>query len=188
MLHGNDDKLTVLALIGAVGADHRVVQTDAGRRFAKIVVIEQRNRHPVGHHVEHGHRNAATFAGALTPDQRFADPGMGCHARGDVADRHANPPRPVRRAGHRCQAAFALHQKVIGLGVAHRAVFAVSGDVASHETREPLSQTRGIQTQLCQGARQKILNEHIRVFQHFQQDIAIFCCFDIQCDRFLAPV
>ena len=81
-----------------------------------------------------------------------------------------------------------MHQKVIGLGVAHRAVFAISGDVAGHETRESLSQTRGIEPQLGQRARQQVLNEHIRVFQHPEQDFTVFVGFNVQGDRFFASV
>ncbi len=113
---------------------------------------------------------------------------MGCHTGGNIADGNANPPRSVRRAGHRCQTAFALHQKIIGLGIAHRTVLTVSGDVAGHETREPLSQRGGIEPKLDQRARQQVLNKHIRVFQHPEQDFPVLAGFNIQGDRFFPSV
>ena len=100
VLHGNDDKLTVLAFIGPVRANDRVVQSDTRCRLAKVIVIQQRNRHPVGHHIKHCHGNAAALAGAITPDKCFADSSMGCHTGGDIADRHAHPSWSVGCTGH----------------------------------------------------------------------------------------
>ena len=81
-----------------------------------------------------------------------------------------------------------MHQKIIGLGVAHRAVLSVAGDVAGHQTRKPLSQTCGIEPELGQRAGQQVLNKHIRVFQHPEQDFTVFVGFNVQGDRFFASV
>jgi len=118
----------------------------------------------------------------------LADRGVGGHAGGDVADRNADPARRFRRARHRGEAAFALHQKIIGLGVAHRAVFAISADVAGDEARKPFAKRRRIKPQLCQRAGQEILDEDIGARQHVQKDLAVPVVLDVQRDRFLAPV
>ena len=124
-LDRDQDVLAVLRAEHAVGRDRGMRQRHPLRRIAGFR-IEQRHRHPVGHHVEHRDPDVGALAGAPARDQRLEDRGMRGGAGGDIDDRNADPRRAFRPAGDRGQPALGLDQEIVGLAVGVGAVVAIA--------------------------------------------------------------
>ncbi len=120
VLDGDEYRRAVAGREGAIGLNHRVAQARASDHVTRVVVTQQRHRHPVGHGPEHGQLDRPALAGALARIQGLENRRVGIQSRADVAGGHADAARRLRRAGDGAQPALGLHQHVVGLHLARR--------------------------------------------------------------------
>ena len=120
ILHGYQNAHTVACREHAVGRDGGMSEPDTLRRLAGFM-LHKRNRHPVGHGVEHRNRKLGAFAGSLPCDQCLQDRLIRVHSGRDIDHRYANA-RRLRCAGDRGQADFRLNQQIVGLARCARPV------------------------------------------------------------------
>ena len=98
-------------------------------RAAGALEVEQRNVHPVRHAIEQADLQSAAVTRGSPLDQRFQHAGMRRHAARDVAGGHADAARAGRVPGNAGQAAFRLHEQVVGLHAGIGVAVAVAADV-----------------------------------------------------------
>ena len=151
-LDRDQDALAVLGVEHAIGRDRGMGQRHPLRRIAGFR-IDQRHRHPVGHHVEHRDPDIGALAGASARDQRFEDRRMRGGAGRDIDDGDADARRAFRAAGDRGKAALGLDQEIVGLAVGIGAVIAIARDGAADQRRIILSSGAPAKSRACPSSR-----------------------------------
>jgi|GEM_PF-6614406 len=112
----------------------------------------------------------------------------GGHACSNVANRDANPGRPFHRAIDGAKATFRLDQEIIGLLIAPGPLAAIAGNRADDQALMFFPKIMKAKTQALHDTRTEILDQHVGLLDHRCQDLFVLCRFEIQTNRFLAPV
>jgi hypothetical protein len=144
--------------------------------------------HPLAEGVDHGHLEVRAHPGALPVVQGGQDAAIGVHAGRDVGDGDPRPGRALRCAGRHHQAGLALHEQVIGLLLAVRAVGAVAGDRAADQPGPVRAQRRRAEPEAVGGARGQVLDEHVGGVDEPAEEVAVTGFLDVELDALLAPV
>ncbi len=110
------------------------------------------------------------------------------HPSRDVADGNPDADRAEVVAGHARQAAFRLHQQIVGLQFVKRPLVAVTGNRTGDQPGIFLSQLRHREAEPIDRAGRQILNEDISAADHLAENGAVMFLLQVEADRFLAAV
>ncbi len=187
VLDRDQDVGAVAGLEHAVGRDRRVRETDALERLAPLLV-QERNRHPLRHGVEHGDGNLGALAAAAARDECFEDRLVGFEPGGDVDHRDADPRRRFGPAGDRRQAGFRLNQQVVGLALGVGPALAIAGNRAADQPRIVLAQPRYGEAELGERAGLEVLHEHVGLGEHGLEQRLVVGLAEIEHHRLLAAI
>ena len=192
VLDRDDDIAAVGAGEGAVGGDARVLQAHALGRLATVARLQVGHAHQLGCGAEQRDADARAAAGARALHQRLLDADQRVEPGVDVAQRHADAPERFRARtrgaadGH--EAAFGLHQQVVGLQAQQRALVAVAADVAGDQARMALTQGLRADAHALGGAGGEVLDEDVGTCQQALQQRQVVGALEVQRDRLLATV
>ena len=133
VLQAEEHLVTAGRGVRAIGGDGGVPGSGPPGRLTAVDAVVELLAHPLAQRVEHGHVEAGPLAGPLPLVQGGQDARVRVHPGGNVRYRDPGLRRLLRRAGYREQAGLALHEQVVGLLMAVRAVRAIPGDGAADQ-------------------------------------------------------
>ena len=130
----------------------------------------------------------APLARALAADQSFQHRLVRSHAAGDVAHRNAHPGGALRIAGDGRQAAFGLHQQVVGLERVERPFVSVAGNGDRDQARVGFAQAVLIEPEAPDRAGGEVLDEDVGLGHHGAQQCLVLFRAQVEAHGFLAAV
>jgi hypothetical protein len=187
VLNGNQNIGAISALEHAVRRDRCMGQTDALEGQTPFT-MQQRDRHPFSHGIEHGHGYLSALVRLSPHDQRFENGLVSIEACGNVDNRHANAGGRIRSASHRRDAGFGLDQKIVSLALGIWPALAVTRNRTANEPRVLLPQPTRREAELGDRARLEVLHEHIGLGQHGFEQCLVIRLGKIEHNRLLATI
>ena len=188
VLDRDQDVAAIRAGEGAVGGDGRVLQAYPLGCLATIARLQIGHAHQFGGRIEQRDLDRRATTGLSAHEQGLLDPDQRIQARIDVAQGHPDATPVTRRAVDGHQAAFGLHQQVVGLHLGQLARVAIATDVAGDEPTVALTQIVRADAQALGRPRRQVLNEHVGLGEHALQHRHVLALLEVKGNRLLAAV